>query len=996
MSAVARILRGLGIVRQARHPDAEAIERLGVFDREAYLRRYPDVAASGVDPLLHFVTTGAREGRWPCAYFDPAYYLENNPDVVAAGANPLLHFCRTGWQESRHPSADFDLVWYADAHLGADAGKTNPLLHYLRFGREQGLEVRPVLDPDEEAIRASGVFDEAYYLSAHPDVAESGVNPLRHYLRSGAREGRDPSPLFDTAYYLGNNRDVAESGINPLLHFCLRGWKELRNPSRGFDVWWYWSRYLDPAVEGANPLGHYQAIGCAAGFEPRPPARPAPSIGNAHRHSPGKPIRRLCLFAGYDRDGVVDKYVVDYVRELARHADVYYLADCEMADGELHKLAGHAKGAWAGRHGKYDFGSWSELVARLGWDFVEAYDEVLLVNDSCYLLRDLDEVFARMDGRACDWWGLQATKGIAATKDSPSNRFARPVPMHEVRASLLERFERDHCYDFLLGSYFLAFRGPVLREPHFRRLMESVTQQDSKQNLVLKYEVGVTRHLIALGYEFDTFVGALYPFHPIFSNWYFRLLDEGFPLFKRYLLSENHYEVPGLHRWADRIRQSVPGADIDTIEANLARVVDPARLHANLHLGEDRPVRDDPPPERLLTDEEFMLADRASPKHGNWWAFPACAFTGTFSGNERAVFEEVRRDPGIRKIILTRGKPVEAVGENVEVVELETPVGQHRLMRAGNIFVKHSVGRNVVFPVSAGLHNIINLWHGIPFKRIGYVSADMHGRLDHVAAENMKYRAVISSSRVDALAMASAFYPVSPHDVWNTGLPRNDFILREESRLPGDMQARIAELGRRLEGRRLVLFMPTFRNEQEAAAYWFSEEEKAALFAWLRREGAVLGLREHMADSGGAYGLQLSGPDVIDLSADAYPDAEILYRVSSALVTDYSSCFIDYMLTGKPAVSFAYDYDRYVGMERGAFYDLEDVFPGEVCRNFGEFMAALEGLFSQVDAPRRARIESTRKLFFDRIDDCNSARVVARVRELVDCQGIGTNQLELH
>ena len=45
--------------------------------------------------------------------------------------------------------------------------------------------------------------------------------------------------------------------------------------------------------------------------------------------------------------------------------------------------------------------------------------ELLLVNDSCYLLRPLDTVFAAMDARACDWWGLQATKGIAATRTMP-------------------------------------------------------------------------------------------------------------------------------------------------------------------------------------------------------------------------------------------------------------------------------------------------------------------------------------------------------------------------------------------------------------------------------------------------------------------------------------------------------------------------------------------------------------------------------------------------
>ena len=51
------------------------------------------------------------------------------------------------------------------------------------------------------------------------------------------------------------------------------------------------------------------------------------------------------------------------------------------------------------------------MLARdlVGWDVIEGYDELLLVNDSCYLVQPFDRVFARMDARAADWWGLQAT-----------------------------------------------------------------------------------------------------------------------------------------------------------------------------------------------------------------------------------------------------------------------------------------------------------------------------------------------------------------------------------------------------------------------------------------------------------------------------------------------------------------------------------------------------------------------------------------------------------
>ncbi|MFM0130746.1 hypothetical protein PQR09_23115, partial [Paraburkholderia sediminicola] len=46
------------------------------------------------------------------------------------------------------------------------------------------------------------LFDSRWYLLLNPDVADSGVNPLAHFLAVGAGEGRDPHPLFDSTWYL--------------------------------------------------------------------------------------------------------------------------------------------------------------------------------------------------------------------------------------------------------------------------------------------------------------------------------------------------------------------------------------------------------------------------------------------------------------------------------------------------------------------------------------------------------------------------------------------------------------------------------------------------------------------------------------------------------------------------------------------------------------------------------------------------------------------------
>lgn len=67
-------------------------------------------------------------------------------------------------------------------------------------------------------LRASGMFDEAWYLETYPDVRESGIDPVEHYLRHGAAENRNPGPGFSTAAYRARHPELDAAGTNPLLH----------------------------------------------------------------------------------------------------------------------------------------------------------------------------------------------------------------------------------------------------------------------------------------------------------------------------------------------------------------------------------------------------------------------------------------------------------------------------------------------------------------------------------------------------------------------------------------------------------------------------------------------------------------------------------------------------------------------------------------------------------------------------------------------------------
>jgi len=87
--------------RRRRKEQLQTIVQSGLFDHQWYLATYPDVAAAGADPLLHFFDLGWREGRDPGPHFATSAYLKANADVARSGINPLIHFVEFGRSEGR-------------------------------------------------------------------------------------------------------------------------------------------------------------------------------------------------------------------------------------------------------------------------------------------------------------------------------------------------------------------------------------------------------------------------------------------------------------------------------------------------------------------------------------------------------------------------------------------------------------------------------------------------------------------------------------------------------------------------------------------------------------------------------------------------------------------------------------------------------------------------------------------------------------------------------
>jgi hypothetical protein len=73
---------------------------------------------------------------------------------------------------------------------------------------------------DASLIRASPLFDAGWYIACHTELADTGADPVWHYVLRGAPAGADPGPYFDTAAYRAAHPDL---GGNPLAQAIRHG-----------------------------------------------------------------------------------------------------------------------------------------------------------------------------------------------------------------------------------------------------------------------------------------------------------------------------------------------------------------------------------------------------------------------------------------------------------------------------------------------------------------------------------------------------------------------------------------------------------------------------------------------------------------------------------------------------------------------------------------------------------------------------------------------------
>jgi CDP-glycerol glycerophosphotransferase len=246
---------------------------------------------------------------------------------------------------------------------------------------------------------------------------------------------------------------------------------------------------------------------------------------------------------------------------------------------------------------------------------------------------------------------------------------------------------------------------------------------------------------------------------------------------------------------------------------------------------------------------------------------------------------------------------------------------------------------------------LVNLWHGMPLKKIGHY-------LDDVIVPHANY--CICTSRDYQKIMSIAFgLPLT--NVLMVGLPRNDLFLKNRIGRCGEPDVNDETVVRKL------VWLPTFRRAnsvgpgrngagEPAQLPLFSMTDLDRLDSSLSSIPVHVYIKLHPMDvlSKNCFGSYMN---ISILSAEDFEEPEShLYDFlanADALITDFSSVYIDFMLTRKPIAFIAPDTLHY-SESRGFIFDnlkVNDILPGEHISDVPSFLNFAQRIVSDEIEP---------------------------------------------
>lgn len=255
---------------------------------------------------------------------------------------------------------------------------------------------------------------------------------------------------------------------------------------------------------------------------------------------------------------------------------------------------------------------------------------------------------------------------------------------------------------------------------------------------------------------------------------------------------------------------------------------------------------------------------------------------------------------------------------------------------------------------------IINLWHGSGYKDI------QNSDSKWINGQHFDYVLVPGDVFVET---KKKFFSCEREQIWPIGYPRYDIFRRDNS-----SERRVFEERFQTEGYKKVVWMPTFRKPSSKAycpeaeiSYSFdlpllkNEDEMAELDELCRSNHVKLFIKRHPVQR--EYQCErkrysnivfLSNEDLKSMGISLYS----FLTVTDALISDYSSVAIDYMLLNKPMAFALDDFEDYKATRGFVFEDPLKYMPGHHLYCLDDMRVFLDDVAHDVDryAAERAAI----------------------------------------
>jgi hypothetical protein len=357
---------------------------------------------------------------------------------------------------------------------------------------------------------------------------------------------------------------------------------------------------------------------------------------------------------------------------------------------------------------------------------------------------------------------------------------------------------------------------------------------------------------------------------------------------------------------------------------------------------------------------------------------------GAFVDNCKYFFIGAQSDPNSRVVYVTSQPAVLTALRAAGVPVLHYPGFRAAwfLLRAGAAVVDTTEwsqrGRRAILSGS----RIVQMWHGVGFKRIerdrwkresgSVLGYRIRCFLYQLSGRLVRYDAVLTTSRFyERELFKQAFLA---HEWLPANYPRNTFG-RSSVRHPELVTVGVDESAfARIEswvknGSKVVLVAPTFRDDGTHSLP-MNEAERSRIVQFCRDEDVRLAFKMHPLDSS-----EIALDEDVAVTCASRSDIYPMLGWISALVTDYSSIYMDFLVANQPILFHVPDLANYVA-QREIQFDLADMTPGPKSTDWDQLLTNLhEQLESDGFGQERERL---RALAFDDHDPSNAVATILR------------------